>query len=164
MDIVDIDLSNQIHNKWNKDTVIAAVSEKYHYSLKIRGQTKNGLKRHFIHEDIDKKTHKRNRRIIAIIYSYLVFKLLSKTKGHKIEFIRICPDHKPPEEVYKYLQKIFSLMRYPCPKIKFFKGPGRSPAHKYAITVFRGRIKPNYIIESQDKEELLVIIEELIKM
>lgn len=153
-----IDVSNQINNKWNKDTAIAAVSEKSKYSILIRGRIKNGIKTRYISDGIDRKSKRGDNSVVNIIYAYMIFRLVSMIKDD-IRVVRICPDHRPIDEVYRHLQKIFAIHGRKFPQMNF-RSPPNSPAHNHALKVFRGRAKADCVI-SKDPGELIKIIDKL---
>ncbi len=165
---IDIDLCNQIDNKWVIDSVLGAVSEElrdFHVTVKIRGKDKNIIKRKFIKEPATEDgTIKKNRKIVNTVYSYLIFKLVILIEGRLRGFeLRICRDHKPTMEVDNIIQTIFRYMNHNAPRYFFRSGDGRSAAHKKTLKVFRGRRRPTLILSSKELKELEILIQQINK-
>ena len=157
----EIDLANQIDNRWTKDSVIAMKNESFQFSLKIRSKDKKILKKKFISESKDKADKKHNRKIVLVIYSFLVYKIIKLNKD-KIKRIYICRDCGPSFLVSKYISKICKYYKdEPVTNylsFKFRKGLQKSKAHNLANKVFRGRKKEDYCLNEQDIIELEDII------
>jgi len=157
----EIDLANQIDNRWTKDSVIAMKNGGFQFSLKIRSKDKKILKKKFISESKDKADKKHNRKIVLVIYSFLIYKIIKLNKD-KIKRIYICRDCGPSLFVSKYISKICKyyndepITNYIS--FKFRKGEQKSKAHNLANKVFRGRKKEDYCLNKQDIIELEDII------
>jgi superfamily II DNA or RNA helicase len=99
-----VDLSTQIGNKWKSDTVLAIVKFSRKYSLKIRGKDKEKIKKRFISNEKSRSAKKHNRRVIAAIYSYLLYSALCDFKEAKP--LLLCRDVRPERDILRYFQKI----------------------------------------------------------
>lgn len=158
---LEIDLANQIENRWTKDSILAIKNKDFNFSLKIKSEDKKILKKKFIVEPKDKADKKHNKKVIIIIYSFLVYKLI-KVNKESIKKISICRDCGPSFLVSKYLSKICKYYRdEPLTNylsFKFRKGNKKSKAHKLANSVLRGRKREDYCLTQQDIIELEDII------
>ena len=91
-------------------------------------------------------------KIIVIIYSFLLFKLLDNLRT-TITKVKLCNDISPHDDVYRFLNKI---CQYYCVKnlsedikIRFKeKAEGKSKAHNIANSVYKGRRKEDYLIKT----------------
>lgn len=164
--LAEIDLSNQINNSWNKDSVLALKKSRKSLAIKIRTSDKKGLKRKFIWETEDEKNKKHNQRVITIIYCFMLYKLIKKS-GEYSKNIRICNDAGPRWAINKYLN---AILRYFNEKpigeefrLKFRReGDLRSPAHNLAKKVMKGRRKEDFIITKKEIIELEDIIRKIL--
>ncbi len=101
----EIDLSEQIDNSWNKDTAIAIKQRGISYSVKIKSKDKNDMKNKFIkkvEKNLDKKN---NRRVVVIIYCFILYHLLKLSNG-LFNRVKICNDVSPSWAVNNYLMAI----------------------------------------------------------
>jgi len=177
MDIKDfqnfyhVDIATQINNKWKDDTALGIVKDSKKYSVMIRGRDKETIKNKFVlHSDLrSSKVH--NCKVIVIIYSYLLYKLLLENK--EADPILLCRDVRPERFVMNYLQKIssyFNNKEILNRKIKFRKRIEfetldklpKSLAGKYVRKVYQGKIKPDKILDKENIEELIEIISKII--
>lgn len=161
-----VDLSNQIDNKWNKDSTLAVKKQDKGIVIKIRAKDKKELRKKFIWEEGSERNKKHNRRVIVIIYCFMLYKLL-KTAEKLAERIKICNDVGPKWSVNKYLNAIFRYYKEPPIgkniRLKFKKpGDRESSAHNLARKVMRGRKKEDYLINKKDIRELEDIIRKIL--
>ncbi|MFH1237459.1 MAG: hypothetical protein V1648_03590 [Candidatus Aenigmatarchaeota archaeon] len=156
-----VDLSNQIHNKWYRDTVLAAVSENSKYAIRLCAKDKETLKHRFIGKTGDSRVN--DVKTIAIVYAYLVYKMVKLINDYEDLTLNLCRDHRPDTTVYKCIQQIFSIMGISQDvRIKFRrKQEGKSKAHKHAKHVYKKRARENYKINNNDIAELSRLIEEI---
>ena len=91
----EVDMSNQIENSWNKDSCLALRKNENGFVIKIRTDAKKILKKRFIVESEDKSQKKHNRRVIVIIYCYMLYKLIKISNGFGKK-VRVCNDAGPP--------------------------------------------------------------------
>ena len=101
----EIDLANQINNKWTKDSVLGMRNKDFDFSLKIKTEDKKVLKKKFISEAGDKSDTKHNQKVIMMIYAFMIYKLIKLNKD-KIESIYVCRDCGPSYLVVKYISKV----------------------------------------------------------
>lgn len=157
----EVDLANQIDNKWSKDSVLAIKGEKFGFSLKIRSKDKKTLKKKFITEVKSKSDRKHNKKVVVLIYSFLLYKIIILNKD-KTQKISICRDCEPLFLVSKSLSKICKYYKEePITNFlsfKFKKIKKKSRAHRLANNVLRGRKKEDYCLNKQDIAELEDII------
>ena len=167
MTIFNIDISGQIHNKWGNPTVLAIVSDDHETkcSIRIEAAEKKVLRKVFIRKEKTKKSQKHNSRVIALIFAYMIFRLIDMNYQN-IEKVIICPDHRPKESVYRFLLQISSKHGYPILsddiEIKFRNIKKRSGAHKYALKVLRKHKVADIVIKKKDVTELKSLIHDLI--
>jgi len=164
---IEVDIGNQIDNSWNKDTAIALKLNKVSFSLKIREKDKKKLEKKYI-KKVEKRSDKRkNRKVVVMIYSFLLYKLLIGFNG-LAKRVRLCRDINPSKHVYRCL-RIISKYYGDEPidekiRIRFKKeGHGNSSAHRVANRVYKGRKSPNLLIKKKDMEDLQELIEIAIK-
>ena len=162
----EIDISNQINNSWNKDTVIAMVNNISPFSIKLRSDIKSKIKANFISGD---KSHDSN--IILFVYAYMLCKCLILKSVHEVI---ICRDHRPTDKVYRYIQKIspqlgvdiVSRTRISFRKSKIVNGKKiktpESKADRHARAVFQNKKRADYVITSTDYEKLEELIKKLL--
>ena len=155
-------MSNQIENSWNKDSCLALRKDEKGFVVKIRTDAKKILKKRFIVESKDKSKRKNNRKVIVIIYCYMLYKLIKISNGLGRK-IRICNDAGPPWAINKYMN---SLLKYfnELPlgqnlQIRFRKpGDKDSSAHGIARKSMRGSRKEDYLITNDEIEIIKDII------
>ena len=160
-----VDISTQIDNKWKEDTVLGIVRDSERYSVKIKGRDKLEVKRRFIREENSRSSRIHNKKVIAIIYSYLLYKALFEFDAKPL---LLCRDVRPEKFVTNYLQKIVSFFknyRVLDRKIKFRKriefGEEKLPkslAGKYTRKVYQGKLPASKTLDSQEIQKLIEII------
>ena len=162
----EVDMSNQIDNKWNKDSCLALKKGNKGFVVRIRSEDKKELKTKFIWNSDSENNKKHNRRIIVIIYCFILYKLIkiSEEFGTKI---KICNDAGPRWAVNKYLNSIFRYHNEPPIgkeiRLRFrMEGDKESSAHSLARKTMRGRKKENYLIIKEDIKELEDILRKII--
>jgi hypothetical protein len=161
-----VDISTQIDNNWKDDTALGIVKDSRRYSVKIKGSDKEIIKRRFISRENSRSAKRHNRRVIILVYCYLLYKALSEFLEAKS--ILLCRDVRPELLVINYLRKISSVFDNPQildREIKFRKREDRrdkklpkSLAGKYVTKVYRGQIKPDKILNNTEIKELIDII------
>lgn len=145
--ISHIDLTGQIDNPWERDSILTFANKvkKYFYPIRLRNKDKFLLKKKFINELKTRSSARHNKKVINFIFAYKIFKLLNK-----IEFknILICPDHRPSKEVHHYIQKLsynFGIPHLTKEKnISFidrkkYHVKKNTPAHKHGKKVLKGK-------------------------
>jgi hypothetical protein len=162
----EVDMSNQIDNSWNKDSCLASKKGEEGFTVKIRLDDKKSLKKKFIWDEGSDKNKKHNRRVIVIIYCFMLHKLLVESNNLGNKF-KLCNDAGPRWSVLKYLDAIFRYYgELPIGqkfKIKFrVDGDLESLAHNLAKKTMKGRKKEDYIINTNDIKELEDIIRKII--
>ena len=166
-----VDISTQIENKWKTDTVLGIVKDSQRYSIKIKSQDKLKIKKRFITKNISKSEKRHNKKIVAIVYSYLLYKSLCEFS--KANPLLLCRDVRPERLITHYLQKIFNFFENKDilnKKIKFrkrteFETENKLPkslAGRYVRKVYQKKIKPNKILDKFEVKELLEIIGKII--
>lgn len=167
-----VDISTQIENKWKNDTILAIVKNNLKYSIKIKSRDKELIKKRFIINEPSKKEKKYNKRVVAIVYCYILFKALFDFK--EANSLLICRDIRPERYVIYYLQRISNLFNNKeviRREIKFRKRIEfgtkeklpKSLAGKYVRKVYQGKLPPSKILSDEEVEELIKIIEKLNK-
>lgn len=158
---VEIDLANQIDNRWAKDSILAMKDKDFQFALKIKSNDKKVLKKKFINESRSKADKRHNRKVITIIYSFLIYKIIKLNKD-RIKKIYICRDCGPSIFVSKYISKICKYYKdEPITnylKFKFRKSGEKSKSHRLANKVLRGRKKADYCLNKKNLIELEDII------
>jgi hypothetical protein len=162
-----VDISTQIDNKWRNNTALGIVKNLRKYSIMIKSNDKEYIKKHFILDEnvISGRTH--NKKVIAIIYSYLLYKALGEF--NEANPLLLCRDVRPEKFVINYLQKIASFFKNYSVlnrKIKFrkrieFETRDKLPkslAGKYVRKVYQGKIKANKILDDFEIKQLIEII------
>lgn len=140
-----IDQSGKVEDT-KKLTVVAFADGKVK-SLKISAVEKRKLVKIMRLLDYPKKT------FIYKIFAGLVFLLL---KDEKIEQVMIDKEYPGHEAIIKdVLLRLFKKIGKRRPEIMFNKISKKSPAHKAALEVFRGKRKPDIIIKAGDAMQLL---------
>ncbi|MAG52343.1 MAG: hypothetical protein CMH62_00095 [Nanoarchaeota archaeon] len=109
-----MDLSNQIDNKWERDTILSFVnvSKKLNYSIRFRNMDKSKIRKKYINTNGSKSGQRHNKKVVNLIFGYMIFKIL-EVKKEVLDKIYICPDHRPSKEVHHYIQKIASKFNNP---------------------------------------------------
>ena len=169
-DFYHVDISTQIDNKWKTDTVLGIVKNSKKYSIKIRARNKEKIKRKFILDVKSKSAKRHNKRVVAIIYSYLLYKALCEFK--EANPLLLCRDVRPEKWIIQYLQKIANFFKNKNilnRKIKFrkkilFETKEKLPkslAGKYVRKVYQKKFKPNKILNKFEIEELSEIIRKI---
>lgn len=164
-EFAEVDLSEQIDNRWSRDTAIAIKKRGTNYSVKIKSKDKNDLKSKFIRRVENKADRRHNRQVVVIIYCFLLYHLLKLSRGLRGR-IRICNDVSPTWAVNKYLDVICKIngeqlmtTRY---KISFKRGRDkRSGAHYIARDVARGRKQATIIFKKQHIDRLKYLIKKI---
>ena len=165
-----VDISTQIDNKWKEDTVLGIVKDHERFSIKIRGRDKEQIKKRFVIKDDSRSTKIHNKKVVAIVYSYLLYKALC---SFNVKPLLLCRDVRPERFVINYTQKVASFLKSPeifNRKIKFRKtiefgeekSLPKSLAGKYTRKVFQKKISANKILDSEEINELIDIISKII--
>lgn len=163
-EINHMDISNQIDNAWERDTILSFVnkSEKINYSIRLRNSDKSKLKKNFINPSKTQSAKRHNRKVVNLIFAYMIFKILEEKSS--MGYVYICPDHRPSKEVHHYIQKISYLLGYPTltkdVNLKFMNRDKydinkKTPADKLAKKIFRGKAKANSIIDCEKLKEII---------
>jgi hypothetical protein len=166
-----VDISTQIDNNWENDSALGIVKDSRKFSILIKGRDKEILKRRFISKDEFDSAKKHNKKVIAIVYSYLLYKSLCEFSEAKP--LLLCRDVRPERFVIHYLQRICNFFKRNDifnRIIKFrkrieFETQEKLPkslAGRYARKVYQGKIPPNKIIDNSELEELIDIINKLL--
>ncbi|MFH1637614.1 MAG: hypothetical protein ABIB71_04290 [Candidatus Woesearchaeota archaeon] len=176
----EVDISNQISNPWDEDTVIAMVKGGFKFSIKIKTEIKLRLKEEFYH-DIPKrleekhlfKTEKNANNIVSsLIHAYLIHKLvvLNPTIGGDV---KVCPDTRPVTKIEKYFTRACTYFDSDVKervRLKFRKGKKvkgkleaapRSKANRTALKVMRNKKARSYHLSQEDLRELQGFIRSL---
>ncbi len=162
----EVDMGNQIDNKWNKDSCLALKKGNKGFAVKIRSKDKKELRKKFIWENDPEKNKKHNRRVIVIIYCFMLYKLV-KVSGDLGRKIKVCNDAGPPWSINKYLNSIFRYYKEPpigkSIRLRFRAvGDPESSAHNLARKTMRGRKKEDYLVNKRDVRELEDIIRKIL--
>jgi len=158
----EVDLANQIDNKWTKDTILAMKNRNFGFSVKIKSSDKKILKKKFISELGDKSDRKHNKKVVVMIYSFLIFKLITLNKEW-VKAVSVCRDYEPLFLVSKSLSKICKFYKdepvtnYISLRFKRNKKK-KSRAHRLANDVLRVRKKEDYCLTARDLEKLEEVI------
>ena len=166
-----VDISTQINNKWKEDSVLGILKDSERYSIKIKGNDKEKIKNRYILDNDTKSNNVHNNKVICIIYSYLLYKLLSEFEHANP--ILLCRDVRPERYVMNYLQKISSYFNNRDilnRKINFrkrieFETKNKLPkslAGKFVRKVYQGKIPANKTLDNQEIDELIIIIGKII--
>jgi len=166
-DFYHVDISTQIENKWKNDSVLAIVKNSRRYSIKIRGRDKEELKRRFILNEDSDSAKKHNKKVVALIYSYILYKALCEFSEAKP--LLLCRDVRPERFVEHYLRKVayfFKDTNILNREIKFrkrieFETKDKLPkslAGRYARKVYQGKLPASKILSNQEIDELIEII------
>jgi len=162
-----VDLSMQINNKWKEDTVLGIVKDSRKFSIKIKGRDKEIIKKKYIFDNKSDSNKRHNRKIIALTYSYLLYKSLCAFS--EANPLLLCRDVRPEKLIIHYLQKIcnfFNNKKIFNRIIKFrkkveFKTTEKLPeslAGKYARKVYQNKLPASKIINKEELEELINVI------
>lgn len=160
---IDVDIGNQIDNSWNKNTAIALKLKNVGFSLKMRARDKKIIEKKYISKPKNRQERRKNRKIVVMIYCFLLYKLLIGFNG-LAKKVRLCRDINPSKDVYRYL-RIISKYYNEEPidekiRIRFKKGAhGNSKAHKIANKTYKGRRKADILIGKKDMIDLCDLIE-----
>jgi len=166
-----IDISTQIENKWKNDTVLGIVKDSEKYSVKIKGRDKEKLKKRFIIEETSRSNKKHNKRVIAIVYCYLLYNAILEFK--EANPLLICRDVRPERYVIHYLRKIsnfFNNRQIMNREMKFRKRVEfetkeklpKSLAGRYVRKVYQGKLAPSKILSNSEIDELLNLIAKIL--
>ncbi|MBU2638059.1 MAG: hypothetical protein KJ955_03740 [Nanoarchaeota archaeon] len=172
--VYEADISNQIENPWNKETILAIISRDraFRFTIKLNGEDKMSLKNEFCH-NIPKGTpyhefHKErnaNSIVITIIHAYLIHKIAALNPEMEGTLI-VCPDARPKEKVEKYFyracrhfgsgieKRIKVSFRKSCKKDGLLVKAPRSMANQTARRTLRKKLNPNYSVTKEDIREL----------
>jgi len=135
-----IDQSGKVENT-SKLTVVAYANGKVR-SLKISAVEKRKLLA------VMKKVDGLNTTYVYRIFAALVFLLI---KGQRISDIVIDKEYPGHEGVIKnILKNLFERTGALFPEVIFFEITKTNPAHKAAISVYRGEKKPNLVVKTED--------------
>lgn len=174
-EVYEADISNQIENPWNKETILAIISrdKSFRFTIKLNGEYKLSIKDEFCHNiPKDKpnyhefqKERNANSIVITIIHAYMIHKIAalnSKMQGTLI----VCPDARPKEKVEKYFYRacrhfgsgvetrIKLTFRKSCKIEGILIKALRSMANQTARKTLRKKLNPNYSITKEDLREL----------
>jgi len=97
-----VDIGNQIDNSWNKDSVLALKINNLGFSVKIRAPDKKILEKKYLNNPSSRKEKKDKRRFIVLVYSFLLYKLLTESKGLANK-VKLCNDVSPSTEIFSFL-------------------------------------------------------------
>lgn len=165
-----VDIAVQIDNNWNQDTALGIVKDSRKFSIMIKGRDKELIKRRFISKENSDPSKRHNKKIVALIYSYLLYKALQNFPEAKP--LLLCRDVRPERWIIHYLQRICNFLKRTDifnRKIEFRKREDRnqeklpkSLAGKYVRKVYQGKIPAIKIIDDNDLEELIEVINKLL--
>ena len=165
-----VDIATQIENNWNEDTALGIVKDSRKFSVLIKARDKETLKRRFIQNDGSDSDKKHNKRVVALIYSYLLYNAIAEFP--EANPLLLCRDVRPEHNVMQYWQKICSYYKNQKVRnrvIKFRKREDRrdeklpkSLAGRYVRKVFQGNLSPNKTISKEELEELINLISKLL--
>ncbi len=165
-----VDISTQIDNNWKDDTALGIVKDSRRYSVKIKGSDKEIIKKRFTSTEQSDSAKMHNRKVIAIIYSYLLYTAL--TEFNEARPLLLCRDVRPEKFVINYLQRICNLFNNReifNRRIVFRKRADRndeklpkSLADKYVRKVYQGKISASKVLDTNDIHKLIEVINKLI--
>ena len=166
-----VDISTQINNKWKDNTFLAIVKDSRRYSIMIKGRDKEELKKRFLVDETEWYNKIHNKKVIALIYSYLLYKALCEFQEAKP--LLLCRDVRPEKFVMNYFQKITAFFKnYNISErtVKFRKRVEfetrdklpKSLAGKYARKVYQGRLPAIKTLNSEEIHELNNLISKLL--
>lgn len=165
-----VDISTQINNPWKKDTALGIVKGSRRFSIKIRSRDKEEIKKRFIWDDDSNPAKKHNRKVVALVYSYLLYKALSYFP--EANPLLLCRDVRPERLVIHYLNKTANFLnnrQILNRKIEFRKRDNKrqeklpkSLAGKYIRKVFQGKLSPTKILDQNGFKELVEIINKIL--
>lgn len=164
-----IDIAGQIDNPWERDSILALVNKSKNIccTIRLKNSDKIKLKKEFINSDGTQSAKRHNKKVINLIFAYIIFKVLDDNKN-LIDELYICPDHRPSKEVHHYLQKVSYHLGYnkltEDINIHFldrskYEIKKNTPAHKIALKILKGKKKSDLIA---DFKELYDIISKLL--
>ncbi|MDI6738145.1 MAG: hypothetical protein QME12_06570 [Nanoarchaeota archaeon] len=173
--VYEADISNQIENPWNKETILAVISrdKSFRFTIKVNGEYKISIRDEFCHslpagkENYHKFHRERNANsiVITIIHAYLIHKITVLNPNMSGALI-VCPDARPKEKVEKYFyracrhfcsgaeKRIRITFRKSCKIGGILVRTPRSMANQAARKTLRKKINPNYSITKEDIREL----------
>ena len=162
-----VDISTQIENKWKNDSVLAIVKDSRRYSIKIRARDKEEIKKRFILNEDSDSAKKHNKKVVALIYSYILYKALYEFSEAKP--LLLCRDVRPERFVEHYLRKVASFFKNVNilnREIKFrkrieFETKEKLPkslAGRYARKVYQRKLPASKILDKNDIEEMIEVI------
>ncbi len=135
-----IDQSGKVENT-SKLTIVAYANGKAR-SLKISAVEKRKLL------SVMKKLDGLSATYIYKTFAALIFLLI---KGERISEIVVDKEYPGHEGVIKnILKNLFEKGKLTFPEVGFSQITKKSPAHKIAINVYRGKSKPDLIVRSED--------------
>jgi hypothetical protein len=164
MDIAHIDIGYQIDNPWNKPTSLALKFNKIRHGVKIKETDKKKIKHN---TDWENQSDRKRRKIIAMVYSYLLYKLLSITPN-SISEVLCCRDVNPPRDIKDYLRHVSNHLEENIiieEKISInFKNnsDGNSRAHKLAKAIAKGRVFADIIMKEEDINNIIILVKKII--
>lgn len=162
-----VDISTQIENKWKNDSVLAIVKDSRKYSIKMRGRDKEEIKRRFILNEGSDSAKKHNKKVVALVYSYILYKALCEFSEAKP--LLLCRDVRPERFVEQYLRKVAHFFKNTDVlnrEVKFrkrieFETKDKLPkslAGKYARKVYQDKLPASKILSKPDIDELIEVI------
>jgi len=135
-----IDQSGKVENT-SKLTVVAYANGKIR-SLKISAVEKRKLL------GVMRKVDRSNTIYVYRIFAALIFLLI---KGQRISDIVIDKEYPGHEgDIKNVLKNLFERTSMLFPGINFFEITKTNPAHKAAISVYRGEKKPDLVVKTED--------------
>ncbi|MBI4439410.1 hypothetical protein HY638_00390 [Candidatus Woesearchaeota archaeon] len=170
----EIDISNQINNSWQKSTVLAMVQGNLKYSVMLRVEHKDTIRK-FCEDNTPSgdayKASNRDRkrrklffnRAISLTHAYLVWKILLNNEK-EISKVQICSD-TPPKFLDNALQRIIQNTNTGHIIRHISRGYGlekNNSAQKYAKAVARGDTNPTYILTARDVGEIIALINKFV--
>ena len=183
--LYEVDMSNQLDNPWNDDSVlsiIGVVNDDTKSSLRISSKYKLKIKQEFCHdiptgkknykkEDYDKERNA-NRVVLSIMHAYMIYKLILLNPQIRGE-VKACPENNKREKVEKYFTIACNnfnsnlrdrvLLKFRESKRiegQLIRAP-RSKAHRTALNTLRDRKSRCHRISESDFEELKSFIKSL---
>ena len=168
----EIDMSNQINNSWSKNTVLAIGQGRLRYSVMIdvnsKSQIKNFVdnnckfeKKYKRNKNIEKKHKKYTNRCVSLCHAYLLHLVLYNNK-EVVTNARVCRD-SVPKFLHNYLQNIAQHKKTGINKISVKFGLEKNNnVQKYAKEVMQGNLKPDYILNSKDVQDIIELIKKFV--
>jgi len=168
----EIDMSNQINNSWSKNTVLAIGQGKLRYSVMIDVNSKSLIK-NFVDDNckfekkykrdknIEKKRKKYTNRCVSLCHAYLLHLVLYNNK-EVITNARVCRD-SVAKFLHNYLQNITQHKKTGINKISVKFGLEKNNSvQKYAKEVMQGNLKPDYILNARNVQEIIELIKKFV--